>query len=1825
MAATVPANGIKARAAGPKQKVEKQCVDGNWAVAHAAYRMNDVAYIFPITPASPMGENVDAWSAQHKENLWGQELKVLEMQSEAGAAGALHGALVSGSVATTFTSSQGLLLYIPNLYKIAGELLPTVIHVASRALAGQALSIYGDHSDSMLLRGCGLAFLSSFSVQEAHDMAVISQVATFHSRIPFLHFMDGFRTSHEVNKIDIVSDEQLRQLMPWDQIDEHRQRAISPLHPSQRGTAQAPDVFMQLVESSNQYYKAVGGIVEKAMKDFKRITGREYHPFEYRYYGTTEPTVAIISMGSSVKVIDGVLEYLGSEQACLIGVRMYRPWEAELFVKALPKSVKRIAVLDRTREGGSQGEPLYLDVCTSLMLKGRGDLIVAGGRYGLGSKDFSPRMVLSVIQNMLKKNVSDIKRPFTVGIIDDVSNLSLPLGRPISILDPEKVTQCVFWGFGSDGTVSGNKEAIKIIGNYHENMSVQAYFEYDAKKSSGWTVSHMRFSPHMQIEAPFRVENGQANYVACHNESYVQAHKFDVVKFLRRDGVFFLNTTIASISEQEERLQALEDLVSPKILRTLAVRRIKFYIMDAAHLATSFGLAGRINMICMCVFFRLSGVLPLDDAVMLLKNAIQKAYAHKGEEVVKKNHDILDAVVSDPRNLILVDIPARWKTISDGKHSYVNRHISLVDDEKTRKFMTEIVDPVSRLEGDDIPVSKFLENHVLGGMMIPGTTKYEKRNPNPSGRIPVWDVEKCTQCNQCVFVCPHAAIRPFVVTKDEAASSPFPKDFESVKALGSELAGKRYALRISPLDCTGCNACVEACPEDPKALVMGDIEDALPAGEKNWDYAVSLPDRGNLVEKSTVKGSQFQTPLMEFSGACSGCGETPYFKLLTQLFGERMVIANATGCSTIWGGSFPSNPYTVSKKTGRGPAWANSLFEDNAEYGFGMFSSMKHRRDRLVKLVEDYVHQMELQMQSTEEKTKEEERELVSLLMDWLDMHDEKSDKCTHLFDLMKPLFKAVLSDKETADHSSEASLLSRIWQDRDMFPKISQWIVGGDGWAYDIGFGGLDHIEAFQSNDVNVLVVDTEMYSNTGGQQSKATPLGASVKFAVGGKQQTKKNMGEIFMTYEHVYVASVCLANQAQVLQAFLEADQHNGPSFVVAYSPCIEQQVRPQGLNDMYDECRYAVDSGYWPLYRYNPKLIEEGKNPFILDSKKLRKEVTNFLKREGRFINLKRAHPEVAEELSAKMNRDVHHRMEHLLEKAAGYKSFDHEDDATVKVLFASETGTAARVARDFADACILSHDADAMDDVDLDDVDGTTTVLFIATCGQGAMPQNGKNFYKALCKRTEPFKEGTQFMVMGLGDSSYYFFCKAAKDVESKMLELGAQQLLPLGTGDDSAEEGMEEGLHEFLDQVWPALEVPPPAEVPHITPIKVTFSERAVLRSEDDERALRKYFESDSVKAKSIRVLSNDMQCRPEYNRDFRDIQLDRDGLHYELGDALEIFPHNDPDRVLDFLHEYSADFGDHTVVNLHQWGIDGEISLGALFTYVLDIFGKPSMHFMQQLAVFESDEEERKTILDPTNLKKAAKISGMTIADALLRYKKAHPPLPALLSMIPLIKPRAYSIASAPEATPEIIDLCVLIETWWCDEGMRYGLTCDMLRKLRKGHFIWCRIKPGSMEPPSPEQPVLCAGIGSGLAPHLAFLRDRVRAAEAGERVAPFSLFFGNRFREEEFIYKSELQRLAEKFSDWFSLHTAFSRDNPEKKVYVQDLVAITDDARQLLFEDTNGMLYICGNRNLPKPMQRSLVKSFSRRSENAQDIEVATSAMEDMFVHGRAQQEVW
>ncbi|MGB0675531.1 MAG: pyruvate:ferredoxin (flavodoxin) oxidoreductase, partial [Candidatus Nanopelagicales bacterium] len=855
-----------------------------------------------------------------------------------------------------------------------------------------------------------------------------------------MHFFDGFRTSHEINKIERLSDETLKKMLPMDEIRAHRQRAMSPLHPGQRGTAQGPDVYMQMMETSNSYYNKFHDVLDTCFDEFEALTGRKYSAFEYA--GHPDAEFVLVTMGSSFVVVRETVNHIlatTTKKVGVVGVRTFRPWDREKLSAAIPATTKRIAVMDRTKEAGSQGEPLFLEVATSLSLMRRDKILIIGGRYGLSSKDFNPRMVQAVYANLWKSKTSLIKRQFTVGINDDVTNLSLNIGRALNLL-PDKVTQCVFWGFGSDGTVGGNKNAIKIIGNFDETFNVQGYFEYDAKKSGGLTVSYLRFAEGQPINAPYKIDLGEAGYVACHNESYVQAHKYDVIKYLQNGGTFLLNTTAASLDDENDRMAALKTLVSPQILRTLARKKAKFYIIDAVKIANEFGLSGKINMICMTAFFRLSGVLPFQEAVALLKKAIHKTYSYKGDAVVQKNYDIVDTVCENPNILREVTIPDSWLSLRPKTVTMISRNVVDIED-KYKGFVSDIMESMSRFEGDDIPVSAFLNNGMLGGMMPPGTARYEKRIPNPSGKIPHWVKENCTQCNKCVFVCPHAVIRPFILENDEVKEAPYPENYETLRAQGAELAGKRYTLRISTLDCTGCNACVRACPEGPKALEMRDAPEDEKPDVENWKYSLKLPERGHLVDKTTVKGSQFQTPLMEFSGACSGCGETPYFKLITQLFGERLVIANATGCTTIWGGSFPSNPYTVNQK-GRGPVWGNSLYEDNAEYGLGMWTGMRHRREKLVNLI-----QTVLALDGFDATYPE----LAGVLAKWLEFRDEKSDRCTNLHDEAVPLLLRALKDD-----NKYTETLQYIFDEKDLFPKLSQWVVGGDGWAYDIGFGGL-------------------------------------------------------------------------------------------------------------------------------------------------------------------------------------------------------------------------------------------------------------------------------------------------------------------------------------------------------------------------------------------------------------------------------------------------------------------------------------------------------------------------------------------------------------------------------------------------------------------------------------------------------------------------------------------------------------------------------------------------------------------------------------------------
>ncbi|TGE34046.1 pyruvate:ferredoxin (flavodoxin) oxidoreductase [Desulfosporosinus sp. Sb-LF] len=1148
-------------------------MDGNEAAAHASYAFTEVATIFPITPSSTMAELVDEWAAHGRKNIFGQTVKVVEMQSEAGAAGAVHGSLQAGALTTTYTASQGLLLMIPNMYKIAGELLPCVFHVSARALATHALSIFGDHQDVMSVRATGFAQLSSHNVQEALDLGFIAHLATVKSRVPFMHFFDGFRTSHEIQKIEIPEYEEVATLLDMDAVQAFRDRSLNPERPVLRGTAQNPDVYFQGREASNSFYDVIPDMVEHYMQEYKKLTGREYHPFQY--YGAEDAEHVIVAMGSICDTIEETIDYLVArgEKVGVIKVHLFRPFSSDYFFKVLPKTVKKIAVLERTKEPGSLGEPLYLDV-KDIFYSSDMKPVIVGGRYGLGSKDTTPSQVLAVYKN-LKSEAP--KNGFTIGIVDDVTFKSLAEDEIIDTA-PEGTISCKFWGLGSDGTVGANKQAIKIIGD-HTKLYAQAYFQYDSKKSGGITVSHVRFGK-KQIKSPYYVTG--TNYIACHNQTYV--HQYDLLKGLRKGGNFVLNCQWTP-EELEEKLPAA-------MKQSLAKNEVNFYIIDAVSIARQIGLGSRINMVMQAAFFKLANVIPVEEAIDYLKASVVKTYGKKGQNIVDMNNAAIDKGVS---SLVKVEIPASWAN-ADNAQAQAAAAVEETD------FVKNILRPMNALEGDNLPVSTFTGRE--DGTFPVGTACSEKRGI--AVVVPEWQMDKCIQCNQCSYVCPHAAIRPFLMNEEEAKNAP--ATFVGKKAIGKEAVNLQFRVQISTLDCTGCGNCAEVCPAKDKALIMKPAAEQMEQQAENWEFAVTLANKSKLFDVTTVKGSQFAQPLLEFNGACPGCGETAYIKLVTQLFGDRMMIANATGCSSIWGGSAPSVPYTTNQE-GKGPSWANSLFEDNAEFGYGMYLGVRQQREKLVELM---TQALEMEISA----------ELKEAFQEWIKGWDDAEASKVATVKVLAGLNGYVGDNK----------VLSEILAKKDNLIKKSQWILGGDGWAYDIGFGGLDHVLA-SGDDVNVFVLDTEVYSNTGGQSSKSTPRAAVAKFAAAGKKIRKKDLGMIAMSYGYVYVAQIALgANMAQTIKVIKEAEAYKGPSLIIAYAPCINHGLKV-GMTKSVQEQKKAVDSGYWHLYHYNPDLIDQGQNPFSLDSKEPTTSFREFIMGEVRYSSLVNTFPDTAEELFA----------------------------------------------------------------------------------------------------------------------------------------------------------------------------------------------------------------------------------------------------------------------------------------------------------------------------------------------------------------------------------------------------------------------------------------------------------------------------------------------------------------------------------------------------------------------------------------------------------------
>ncbi len=1161
-------------------------MDGNTAAAHVAYAYSDVAAIYPITPSSVMAEHADEWATAGRKNIFGQEVLIAEMQSEGGAAGAVHGSLAAGALTTTFTASQGLLLMIPNMYKIAGELLPGVIDVSARALASHALSIFGDHSDVYACRQTGFAMLCSSSVQEVMDLSPVAHCSAIKGKVPFLNFFDGFRTSHELQKIEVWDYDDLAEMVDMDAVDAYRKNCLNPEHPVQRGSAQNPDIFFQAREACNKYYDALPSVVEEYMNKVNEKIGTDYKLFNY--YGAPDAEHVIVAMGSVCETIDETIDYMvkSGAKVGVVKVRLYRPFSAKHLVDVIPDTVKQISVLDRTKEPGSLGEPLYLDVVTALKDTKFHDVPVYTGRYGLGSKDTTPAQIIAVYNNTEKKK-------FTIGIVDDVTNLSLEVGAD-PVTTPDSIISCKFWGLGADGTVGANKNSIKIIGD-NTNMYAQAYFDYDSKKSGGVTISHLRFGSD-PIKSTYLIN--KANFVACHNPSYVR--KYNMVQDLKDGGTFLLNCSWD--------LAGLEEHLPGQAKRYIAEHGIKLYTIDGIKIGKEIGLGGRINTVLQSAFFKLANIIPEDDAIRLMKAAAKSAYGKKGDAIVQMNYDAIDRGATD---VVEVEVPESWKNAEDevlGK--VVTKGLKDVVD-----FVNDVQTPINMQEGKNLPVSKF-EKYVDGTTPL-GTAAYEKRGIAVD--VPVWNPENCIQCNFCSYVCPHACIRPVAMTEEELANAP--EGTKSVDMTG--MPGMKFTMTLTALDCTGCGSCVNVCPgkKGAKALTMASLESQL--GEQDvYEYGLTIGAKEEVLAKfkeTTVKGSQFKQPLLEFSGACAGCGETPYAKLMTQLFGDRMYIANATGCSSIWGNSSPSTPYTVNSE-GKGPAWSNSLFEDNAEFGYGMKLAQNAIRNRLKNKVA-----------ALAESGKNEE--VKAAAEKYLETYECGASNGAATDSLIAAL-EACGCDEAKA-----------ILKDKEFLSKKSQWILGGDGWAYDIGFGGLDHVIA-SGQDVNILVFDTEVYSNTGGQSSKSTPTGAIAQFAAGGKEVKKKDLAQIAMSYGYVYVAQIAMgADMNQCIKAFVEAESYNGPSIIIAYAPCINHGIKG-GMKGAQTEEKKAVTSGYWNNFRFDPRKKEESKNPFTLDSKPATTSYQEFLANEVRYSALARQNPERAEKLFAKSEAEAKAKYEYL---------------------------------------------------------------------------------------------------------------------------------------------------------------------------------------------------------------------------------------------------------------------------------------------------------------------------------------------------------------------------------------------------------------------------------------------------------------------------------------------------------------------------------------------------------------------------------------------------
>jgi homodimeric pyruvate:ferredoxin (flavodoxin) oxidoreductase len=1809
--------------------------DGATAAAYVAYAFSEQAFIYPITPATPLGDAFAGWNAKGKKNLFGEVCNVVQMQSEGGAAGALHGVVDVGTLASTFTSSQGLLLMVPNMFILAGALNPCVIHVAARAITKHALCIFGDHSDVMAVRQTGFAILSAHNVQEAMDMALCAHVSTLKSSVPFVAFQDGFRTSHEISKPEVFSYEAMAQLVPWEELTAFRQRGLHPNHPHARQQGQFSDTFFQNAEASNLYYEAVPGIVQNTLDDIARITGRHYQIFQYA--GHPEAEHVIVSMGSSCNVINEVVtqEVKNGRKIGQVKVHLFRPWDAVRFLESLPSTVKTVSVLDRTKESGSR-EPLFLDVASTMQTAGV-PVTTIGGRYGLGQKDITPGMVMSIYAN------GELELPkdnFTIGIEDDITFSSLPAFPEPNVV-PAGTKQCLFWGMGSDGTLSANKNVIKLIGT-QTDQHVQAHFVYDSKKAGGCTVSHLRFGPE-RIESSYEIAS--ADYISCSQSSWIRKFKEQILKNIRPGGTAVLNIPQKTVEDVSAALPAI-------MKRMAAEKDVQLYTIDANAVAKACGLGRHTNNILSAVFFKLSEVLDVDEAIELFKGSMRKSYKAKGQDIVNRNLEAVDQAF------------ANLHKIEFSKEEWLNAVDENVDTSDRPAFCTEIMDPMSALNANELPVSAFDPR----GHFPTATTQYEKRGIALS--VPVTDMDKCTQCNKCAAICPHAAIRPFLMTQVEADQAP--ESFEMMKAKGGvETAGYMYRMQVAPDDCTGCQACSNTCGDG--ALTMTPFAKVIDVEKDNWSFGINIPNRGELVEKATVKGAQFQKPMLEFSGACEGCVETPYAKLVTQLFGERMLIANASGCSSVWSGTAAFSPFATTPD-GRGPAYGRSLFEDAAEYGLGMAASMQQKRAQVVNRVDQFLHNEEnsVILSMTPPALKE-------AIQEWW-LHKDNPQICQDLFPTIKAELQAIdecrpssatqkagksLASKAgsldmfrsslTPAQDASAAVLKNtpIMQDlislQDGFVKVSSWIWGGDGWAYDIGFGGLDHVLA-QSREIdfNVLVMDTEGYSNTGGQISKATNYGSVQKFAPAGYRNAKKDLGQIAMSYEHIYVASIAMgADYGQSVKALVEAEAYKGPSLLLAYSPCIEHKILfPRGLSHLEEVMKQAVEAGYWSLYRYNPANRLKGENPFTLDSKRLSRTVEEFTSTENRFMTLQRTNPEVGRIMKAQLQDFVDRRHEHLKALAAGTAT--EVSGTPLTILVGSDTGTTTELAIRTKKMC-ESRDY-KVTVLDLDEITSVealaehqNVLVLCSTAGEGDMPGNSTKFWD-LFEEGQVYPsdalEGVQFHVFGLGDRSYRHFNSAGKAIDQKLEELGAKRMQDIGLGDDQDDDKYETAFDEFLPEFWRTQGAPEPKD-DHLIPQPVVTLEKV-------DASKWSYKQVMPPGTKMITLEENRRITHPEHDRIIRHLSFDIEGqdFSYLLGDALNIFPQNDEKRVREFLTKYGIDPDEVYHV---QAGADVDkrrkvsyqrpLPVHQMFSEIVDIFGRPNKFFYKSLARFATDEKEKaelNLIAGDTEEGKRKYVDlateTMTFEDVLQMYPSAKPPLEHLLSMIPCIKPRLYSIASSQRAMNDKVQLMIVINDWDTPSGKwQCGTSTDYIERMGQAwdaddaskFKMPCQITTGTFNfPESMMQPMIMAGLGTGLAPFRAFVQERAFYKRQGVEVGPMWLFYGCRYRAKDYCYGEELEAFVDE-GVLTELRVAFSRDQKEK-IYVQH--KMQEAAKDLYseFDTKNGYFYLCGQAGaVETDIENAIKQSLMSGGDFTQ--EQADEYVEKMHEDGRYNLELY